>query len=455
VLEHGLALPSVAAYLRNTRGPGSEYLRYPSDRYIRFWGDFLESLEMSDISTSHIKLSIVDSTSPEIETIKIGGRSHLILDQAIIDVFTMMTSVAFHVSSPRLDISAADWGGSAWWVHALFANRFLNDGRRAEAVVQGNLCARARQMQGDLTLDEHRRDRWVEIQVAFSLGHEVGHCTVFNGNQVLARSGSASFEEVMRPYVELMDQEDPVEYAQNHESAVIERQIAEYIREVNASLAEHGHDPIPRDPMPTYRGMSYGEKLDLVLSDESGVGEEVVADYLAMSMVARLMAHPKMPFDECLAACVAAIRTTFLLRMIKVLSNSYFDSRFPTKTMAELINEMRIREEFAGFSAMTLSRRQHLREIDDPNGVLSDATKEALELRSSRLAGFLSHMANRWSEDVFFTIPREMHAGRTFEAVNQLRDDPQFRKMATSPNMANVLAEITGIGRSQSSWPAR
>lgn len=441
MIEHGIPAPEVAKFIYATHGPGSEYVRRPTEWLTRFWGDLLESLELSGMATDHLKLVIVDSLRAEIETVRVGGKCYVVLDQGLTDLFEPLTSASLHALTTQLGLIPSDRDEIPSWEHGLVANRFLSVGLRTEALLQAYYCAHQRGREEPVGSDHDRRDRWVRFQIAFSVAHELAHCSLKGSGDVLARSLSRSFEENLRAYVEQTDVEYPVAPHPSEESEKLARLVlllADQQREM---------DPAAEiEKLPAFQWRSRTEQLDWLLAEDSGVGEEVMADHFALSMTARLLADQGESFDECMVAAVQAIRHMFLLRLLSANLTSY-NAPPSHADLAKLIEEFNVRDWFAGASAVVFTTRQFNRG-EDRNRANADVLRER---RLSRVAAALTKTGEAAS-DLRKTVIGRRHAGRTYRALES-EEARELEEVADTDDLDRFLIELTGVGARVNSTP--
>ena len=164
---------------------------------------------------------------------------------------------------------------------------------------------------------------------------------------------------------------------------------------------------------------------------------------MALSFTARILGDRVLPFDECLGACVIALRALALVRVVEVVCHGYASAPPPVSKLFELLDKTMTRQWFIGLSAQILSQNQHLRELDEDSAV--DDVAAAVNERGASLARYLNHFGHVWDtrflEAVLATVP-----GSTQVARDTVAADPQFQAWTQSPVLPRIIAYHTEIG---------
>ena len=212
MIEIGIADQVLRRYLIATRGEGSEYLRYPTDRLSRFFADSLETFDALG-DTTHIKLIYTNSYRGDIEHIHFGNGSYIIFDQSMMELLGIATDSLLRSMSLALDGEDLSRTGI---LNAFYASRQLALGRPSYAAFHASMCQESRRREPQpYKPDKQRRNAWVEIQSCFMIGHEVMHSRLLPRDsqqsladeRILASEVANDFAKRMRPLLQAMDKE--------------------------------------------------------------------------------------------------------------------------------------------------------------------------------------------------------------------------------------------------------
>ena len=388
-----------------------------------------------------LRLSIVDSRRPDTETLIDTTQSFIIFDQAILDVFILLTGAQLAKVSGRI---LPEQPTDPWWVNALYANRYSSAGLGEEALIQANLAVFGRKQQGVPRVDVQLVEEWVKIQAAFTVAHEVAHCWTAHGGS-LAAAVVVQFESFNREYVEQLDAQSPVDVWPRPELQFAVR-LSEFIKSellaVDPELSFNGAPTLP------YRSRS--EELDAVVSDPTGFGEEVLADYISLVFTSKLMAEDPVSYDEALIASSLALRHVMLMRFVDIISRSYTGSAPHPQVVVALADELEIRNQFAKITAINLCMHDQVRWQTE-----SASSEDQQERRRARVEGLLAALNRHetvWRSDILPAVIT-FQATRTDRLRGALADNPEALKLAHSAAMAGAVADMTWIGRpSQGRW---
>lgn len=435
MLESGLVPHSVATYLTVSRGGGSEYLRYPTDRLSRFFGDCLESLEASGLSARHVKLSVVDSHRLDIETLISSDQHRVVFDQSLADAFRLGSAALLDEMYPfGAWVFPEEIDRTPSLLHALTANRFLAIGMEQEALIQAHLSRMAGHTGAAARFDADHLNRWVDVQCAFAVAHEVGHCRLLGSGESLARGAVQSFEDLMLPYVREMDTIDPAEYAPGFLDEGLGRDLR-----ARASALE-----IPLS-LPQFRGTSREERLDWIVSESDGIGEEVLCDFISLSFTAR-MPQGRLAYDECLIACVSAFGQLALIRYIEQVCLSFSGRKIDSAETDRLARELSLRSEFMGYSAVLLLGKQHARE-SHALGLSLEEYGKTYNDRAARLLQRLN-LIRSFSQALTVRLILSFPASTTEQIKRSLlTSHPDLFDAIGTDMFPALLGELTGIGK--------
>jgi len=438
VIEVGLAPDAIARYLRATRGVDSEYLSRDVTALETFYVDVLESLYNSGLNIHHIKLYLVDSVRSDIETLHHNGCCQIIFDQGMMDIFDMLNHV-FLTEFPATDPDSLP--PPQFWAHALFANRFLARGQRVEASIQAAIANNYSSVneRPDSPYLQHG-DLWVTVQSGYAIAHEIAHCHLDDESTTLARTIANDFENKMLPLVRRHDEENPVDLTPPH--LHLARNVnADLARKFNLDLStvlEHFGEK-DWEMIPQRRARTLEEQLDVLLHDDSNVGEEILCDYWAMLFTSRIMGSSIIHPDEALVICFAAFLFQSAIRYFEAQAASFSDDYLSLETMLDETDEVNIRTQFFMFSAQIIGDMHILHDYD--LGLISgDDLAVTGRQRRELLAENLNSL-NKAYYKIVEPIVAQGIAGQTFLMAHAIPADDVIRKIASSSTLADVVRD--------------
>jgi hypothetical protein len=393
----------------------------------------------------HIKLSIVDSHRLDIESIVSEDNQHIIFDQSLIDAFNLMTPLVLDHLEPVKKWEFPAEARNPSWLHAHFANRYLAAGMEHEAIIQAGFAAYAQRSEGPSRANPQTVDRWVRVQCAYTVAHELGHCRIGSGD-VIARALAQSFEDDMLPYLRQMDEEDPPQYHSETTYSEKDRLRREEFDRLNALHMEELGRPAVSPVFLPYRGMSREELLDWIVSDVTGVGEEVLADFLALSLTPRLTASDEVEYLESLVACISAFRHIMLFRMIEILCTAFDGRLFDGHAINRLTHELELRARFMAYSAEIMLTKQHLRDCRERD-LSAEAANATYGERVQAFFDLTNYVETAWKE--FLSQLAECRFASTTDALKEqlMTENPGMFEMVRSQELPGLIASYTLIGK--------
>lgn len=376
MLEIRSAPRDLRRYLWATRGRAAEYLRYPTDRMARFFGDCLESWDPLDADLSGVKLVFVDSHRGDFEHLHLDEGSCIIFDQSFLEVLGLVSDSAIR----SLSLGMAPEGPYPSILSAFYAARHLALGDLFDAVFDANICRNLRRNDpSPYDADERRRNAWVELQGCFTIGHEIMHTKIADGGgAILASLTAEDYRRRMLPHVRHMDQG----------SNLKDGDWTEQWRQV----------PGTEDlmvPQVVRPDLSWESRLNWIVETQDAFGQEVLCDYGAALAVSRNLGNNILSPDECLLACYVALVARIGMQTVERRIVAYTPSVRTIPDTLRIATELRTRVDFLRMALTPMARNGAYKDISRiQNG--EEQVKERMDEQWSRLEDTLIRFDKAW-----------------------------------------------------------
>jgi hypothetical protein len=301
---------------------------------------------------------------------------------------------------------------------------------------------------------------WTRVQAAFALAHEVGHCQLSPGSDHnIARSTAWGFEKEIRPLAQEYDAQHSdgryQNFVESHDERLRQERIAweakgrDRLEKLKTMLNEAGEQISKVDPAFTisppfsFKRLSHEAQLDWILKDDSGIGEEVLCDHVALTFTVGLMDDSVLPFEECLSACVMAVYELGLLRCAEILCRAHTSSAMRRDALHQLLQELDARQKFLGLCVQLLHQKRLLQELDASHNAQQQAA--FLEKRSAAFAEHLNRFAHVFDTRLL-TMLLEEEPGTMEATKRHVASDDVFQGCLRSPSLPRIVADMTCIG---------
>jgi hypothetical protein len=385
MLELRSAPLGLRRYLHATRGSSAEYLLYPTDRMSRFFGDCLEGWDSLDVDMSHIRLIFVNSHRGDIEHLHFDEGSCIIFDQSLLELLGLVSDSAIR----SMSIGTAPSGPFPSILSAFYAARNLALGSLFDAVFDANICRSLRRRDPrPYSVDEQRRNAWVELQGCFTIGHELMHSKLSDsdgeGNSdsvpTLASIVAEDYEQRMLPHVRHMDELDA------------SREEGDW--EDQWRLAPGSEDSLT--PKAVKPNLSWEAQLKWITQTQDSFGQEVLCDYGAALFVARNLGNNVLSPDECLLACYVALVARLCMQVVERRILAHTPSVPEMSETIRIATELRTRIQFLRIALAPLVRNGAYKDISRTS---DDETlvKQRVSEQWGRFDATLRHLNETWT----------------------------------------------------------
>jgi hypothetical protein len=429
MIEVSSAGSTLRRYLLATRGEGTEYLIYPTDRLSRFFVDCLETFEPAGLDTSRVRLVHINSHRGDIEHIHDVTASHVIFDQSMMEILGLATDSL----NRTMSLGAGDAAPFPSLLSAFYAYRHLALGMPDDAIFDASLCRTLRRSEPrPYTADEQRRNVWVQVQSCFTIGHEVMHARLpsdgSSDGSILAQLLAKDYAARMTPMLAAMDKAGPGgSYGD----------WAGQWRLTNG--AEDTFRPVVEAPR-----LSWVEQLRWIAESQDSFGQEVLCDYGAALMVMRNLGGDLLPPDEILLACYVALVTRMCMQVVEKRILAY-TSRCPRlEDSVRFGVETRTRIQFLRLALRPLCRNSAYKDLMDA-GLEEAEVMSLVDARWSSLEGYLSRLDSAWTRPLLKLAAN----GSRVEAVRGMslpdRESPPDLDMSSLREVSSFVRTSTGI----------
>lgn len=353
MLEISLARTDLRRYLLATRGPGSEYLPYPTDRMARFFGDFLETHDALGADLSGVRLVFVNSHRGDIEHLHVEQGSCIVFDQSLLELLGLVSDSALH----SLSLGTPNRGPFPSILSALYAARNLALGDLFDAAFDASVCRTLRRNDpAPYAADERRRNAWVELQGCFTIGHEVMHTKLNRyDDAILASLIAADYKKRMLPHVRHLDERAGLQGGD----------WADQWRLVPGTEDSWVPQVLRKD-------LSWEAKLTWVLETPDGFGQEILCDYGAALAVSRNLGKNILSPDECLLACYVALVARACMTAVESRIRAYTSSVPAITDTLRIATELRTRIDFLRLALAPIARNGAYKDIRSNEGQAED-----------------------------------------------------------------------------------
>lgn len=367
MIELGLVNSELKRYIEASRGPGAEYLLYPTDRMGRFFGDVLETFQPVGVDLSGVKLVFVNSHLGDVEHLHLQQGSCIIFDQSLLEILGLVSDSALQA----LSLGTPPKGPSLSILSAFYAARNLSLGKISDAVDDASLCYSLRKQDATpYPADEQRRNVWAELQGCFTIAHEVMHTKAEDSDDsVLASYLVADYETRMLPHARKQDQK-------NGSPSGEWRDQWRLVAGTEGSWA-------PEVVAPT---INWESRLKWVLETQDGFGQEVICDYSAALAVSRNLGGSLLSTDECLLACYVALVGRACMTAVERRIIAYTSSVPTLEETLRIATELGTRIKLLRLALVPLSRNGAYKDISRTVG--EDGSDQVRDLVNAQWAQF-------------------------------------------------------------------
>jgi hypothetical protein len=463
VLEIGIVKEWIRSYLNATRGRGWEYPPYDMTHLQLFFADCLDSLHLSSIKASKVRLIIVQTPYAQVETVHSADQCYIIFDQGFREVLHILNKEYRYAC--RLEDASEELDHDApppRWLRVMYANRFLSLGRNNEALVNALFARDATPSPSFPDFSQEEIDelsRWGFVQEAFTIAHELAHCRLDESHGILAHGLASSFNELVREAAVRWD-------AREAERTGLKAKFdADMFAAIDAAVSGFGANNDHVSPeyldmaakrfketyttqlQATLQDESREAQLDWLLREGNPIGEEVLSDYFAMYFVTRLLGDRFLPFDECVLACTLASMHIVTWRSITTLAATLYASS--ADGVRELFRGVAIRHNFLVFTGLGLSHFDHLSGLYRTNLEGDDFIRAQDERKGALYArlGSLDDNHRKWIHNRAVLAIRHV-----LEHANEVAANEKLSAIANSSDFPDMIAATARIGYRKFEW---
>ncbi|MDJ0455174.1 hypothetical protein [Gordonia amicalis] len=317
MLDYGTAPDAVSRYISATRGTHSNY---DNPMLPTFFNNCVAALSRYGFDASHVRMSQISSHVGDVETIHTSTGSHIIYDSRLRSIHFALLSALFNEAAPSL--SYRPMFEIPGWVHAIHAARYLAGGQREKAAFNAFHAYEKKQQQPPGMHNPDLVGSWTAVMSAYSIAHELAHCTIRDTADVIARAYASDYEKAILEAVRYLDSNSPIDLLGNMTFGPLETMQIPRITESGIQYVAATEDEDIRKILETKIVPRYGakitleERLDSIMSNLEGIGEEVICDALAIVLTTILLGDKILNRDETFMACHMAARANQFIRKV-------------------------------------------------------------------------------------------------------------------------------------------